>query len=321
MNDKQMEIYQLHEGEVVFNVSGETLWATEEQISQLFGVDRSVVNRHLRNIYHEGELDEKATCAKNAQVRMEGNRQVKREIKSYNLDAIISVGYRVNSRKATDFRIWATKVLKSYVVDGAAINERRLKELDAEKLHAIEGMLGIVRRLTAVSELSELEAKGILEVISKYSPSFKTLQEYDEGRIVFGTGKRAIKFLDEVECLRIVSQLRTNLHADEAFGREKGSQFAAVLNAICVQDDESVAKKASELLYAVIKKRPFEDGNKRIGALLFIVFLTMNDCHLTEHGETKISDRALTALALLISESDPSEKDLIIALICKLLED
>lgn len=317
-----IEIYKIHEGEVVFNISGETLWATEEQISQLFGVDRSVINRHLNNIYREGELDERATCAKNAQVRMEGKRQVRREVKSYNLDAIISVGYRVNSRKATDFRIWATKVLKSYVVNGAAINEQRLKELDTEKLHAIEGMLGIVRRLTAVSELSELEAKGILEVISKYSPSFKALEEYDEGRIVFGDGKKAIKFLDEAECLRIVSQLRTNLHADEKFGNVKNDEFVKVLNEVCAEDgDASVAKKAGELLYAVIKKRPFEDGNKRIGALLFIVFLTMNDCHLTENGETKISDRALTALALLIAESDPSEKDLIIALICKLLED
>ena len=130
MENNQIEIYQIHEGEVVFNVTGDTLWATEEQISQLFGVDRSVINRHLRNIYREGELDESATCAKNAQVRMEGNRQVKREIRSYNLDAIISVGYRVNSRKATDFRIWATKVLKHYVVNGAAINEKRLEELD-----------------------------------------------------------------------------------------------------------------------------------------------------------------------------------------------
>ena len=312
-----LEIYKIHEGEVVFNIDGETLWATEEQISQLFGVDRSVINRHLNNIYREGELDEKATCAKNAQVRMEGNRQVKREVKKYNLDAIISVGYRVNSRKATDFRIWATKVLKSYVVDGAAINERRLKELDAEKLRAIEGTLSIVRRLTAVSELSEAEAKGILEVISKYSPSFKALKEYDEGHITFGSGKRVINFLNAEECTKIIKQLRENLGADEKFGALKSGE----LDFGDKMAGETVAEKAANLLYAIVKNKPFKDGNKRIGALLFIVFLTMNDCHLTENGETKISDRALTALTLLIAESDPSEKDLIIALICKLLEE
>ena len=312
-----LEIYKIHEGEVVFNIDGETLWATEEQISQLFGVDRSVINRHLNNIYREGELDEKATCAKNAQVRMEGNRQVKREVKKYNLDAIISVGYRVNSRKATDFRIWATKVLKSYVVDGAAINERRLKELDAEKLRAIEGTLSIVRRLTAVSELSEAEAKGILEVISKYSPSFKALKEYDEGHITFGSGKRAIKFLNAEECTKIIKQLRENLGADEKFGALKSGE----LDFGDKMAGETVAEKAANLLYSIVKNKPFKDGNKRIGALLFIVFLTMNDCHLTENGETKISDRALTALTLLIAESDPSEKDLIVALICKLLEE
>lgn len=313
-----IEIYKVHEGEIVFNISGDTLWATEEQISQLFDVDRSVINRHLNNIYRDGELSEAATCVKNAQVRMEGKRQVKREVKSYNLDAIISVGYRVNSRKATDFRIWATKVLKSYVVNGAAINEARLRELDAEKLHTIEGMLGIVKRLTAVSELSEMEAKGILDVISKYSPSFKTLHEYDAGRIVFGGGKKAIRLLDEAECLRAVKQLRASLGESEKFGQVRGNKLREILAG---SDNGTVAEKAGELLYFVIKNRPFEDGNKRIGALLFIVFLTMNDCHLTENGETKISDRALTALTLLISESDPSEKDLIIALICKLLED
>ena len=167
--EKQIEIYKVVEGEVVFDVDAqkETIWATEEQVAKLFDVDRSVINRHFKNIYREGELEEKVTCAKNAQVRNEGGRMVRREIKQYNLDAIISVGYRVNSRKATDFRIWATKVLHRYVVDGVAVNKQRLEELDVRKLREIEGALGIVKRLVATSEFNESEAKGILEKIGR----------------------------------------------------------------------------------------------------------------------------------------------------------
>lgn len=323
----EIEVYKVINGEIVFDVdrNAETLWATEDQVSRLFNVDRSVTNRHIRNIYRDGELDEKRTAKEIFAVRKEGNREVRRKIKVYNLDAIISVGYRVNSRKATDFRIWATKVLHHYVVDGAAINERRLKELDAKKLHEIEGALGIVKRLVAASELSAGEAGGILEVITKYAPSFKALQEFDEGHISFAKGKRATKTLTPSECIDIIAQLKRNVKGDALFGKPRSSAFEASLNAISQtfggQDVyPSIAEKAANLLYLVIKDHPFYDGNKRIGALLFVVFLTINDYHLTKNGETKISDRALTALALLIAESNPSEKGLLVALICKLLE-
>ena len=323
----EIEVYKVINGEIVFDVdrNAETLWATEDQVSKLFNVDRSVTNRHIRNIYRDGELDEKRTAKEIFAVRKEGNREVRRKIKVYNLDAIISVGYRVNSRKATDFRIWATKVLHHYVVDGAAINERRLKELDAKKLHEIEGALGIVKRLVAASELSAGEAGGILEVITKYAPSFKALQEFDEGHISFAKGKKATKTLTPSECIDIISQLKRNVKGDALFGKPRSSAFEASLNAISQTFDgqdvyPSIAEKAANLLYLVIKDHPFYDGNKRIGALLFVVFLTINDYHLTKNGETKISDRALTALALLIAESNPSEKGLLVALICKLLE-
>lgn len=323
----EIEVYKVINGEIVFDVdrNAETLWATEDQVSKLFNVDRSVTNRHIRNIYRDGELDEKRTAKEIFAVRKEGNREVRRKIKVYNLDAIISVGYRVNSRKATDFRIWATKVLHHYVVDGAAINERRLKELDAKKLHEIEGALGIVKRLVAASELSAGEAGGILEVITKYAPSFKALQEFDEGHISFAKGKKATKTLTPSECIDIIAQLKHNVKGDTLFGKPRSSAFEASLSAISQTFDgqdvyPSIAEKAANLLYLVIKDHPFYDGNKRIGALLFVVFLTINDYHLTKNGETKISDRALTALALLIAESNPSEKGLLVALICKLLE-
>lgn len=325
--EQGIEIYKFTKGEIVFNVDKkqETIWATQEQIAQLFDVQVPAIAKHLNNIYKSGELQMDATFSKMEKVQIEGGRKVKRNIKLYNLDAIISVGYRVNSRKATDFRIWATKVLHHYVVDGAAINERRLKELDAKKLREIEGALGIVKRLVAASELSAGEAGGILEVITKYAPSFKALQEFDEGHISFVKGKKATKTLTPSECIDIISQLKRNVKGDALFGKPRSSAFEASLSAISQTFDgkdvyPSIAEKAANLLYLVIKDHPFYDGNKRIGALLFVVFLTINDYHLTKNGETKISDRALTALALLIAESNPSEKGLLVALICKLLE-
>lgn len=325
--EQGIEIYKFTKGEIVFNVDKkqETIWATQEQIAQLFDVQVPAIAKHLSNIYKSGELQMDTTFSKMEKVQIEGGRKVKRNIKLYNLDAIISVGYRVNSRKATDFRIWATKVLHHYVVDGAAINERRLKELDAKKLHEIEGALGIVKRLVAASELSAGEAGGILEVITKYAPSFKALQEFDEGHISFAKGKKATKTLTPSECIDIISQLKRNVKGDTLFGKPRSSAFEASLSAISQTFDgqdvyPSIAEKAANLLYLFIKDHPFYDGNKRIGALLFVVFLTINDYHLTKNGETKISDRALTALALLIAESNPSEKGLLVALICKLLE-
>ncbi|MBQ3464679.1 type II toxin-antitoxin system death-on-curing family toxin [Candidatus Saccharibacteria bacterium] len=329
MNNK-IEIYQGVKGEIVFNVDEkhETIWASQEQIAEAFGVDRTVIGRHLKNIYATGELDEKVTCAFFAHSTRHGAIEGKTHVstkKVYNLDAIISVGYRVNSKKATDFRIWATKVLHHYVVDGAAINERRLKELDSKKLHEIEGALGIVKRLVAASDLSADEASGVLEVITKYSPSFKALKEYDEGHISFTKGKKTAKAITKDEGLKIVAELKRKIKGDELFGKPRGDAFESTLGAITQTFEDkdvypSISEKAANLLYLIIKDHPFYDGNKRIGALLFVVFLTINDYHLTKDGETKISDRALTALALLIAESNPKEKGLLVALICKLLE-
>ncbi len=334
--DKRIAIYEGLKGEVVFDVDaeGETIWATQAQMSNLFGVDRTVIGRHLRNIFNEGELDEKVACAKNAHTTqhgaMTGKTQV-HEIKTYNLDAIISVGYRVNSKKATKFRIWATSVLKQYLNNGVAVNERRLATLaerrEIKKLHDVEDMMAIVRRLTTRSELDAGEANGIIEVISRYAGSFKTLEEYDDGHIdlSFMSAKRKQRELTIDTCMAAVEQLRESVGGSDLFGKRRNGSFEGDLNAIFQSFDgrelyPSVPEKAANLLYFVIKDHPFYDGNKRIGALLFVLFLTMNDCHLTEKGETKISDRALTAIALLIAESEPSEKALIVSLVCKLLE-
>ena len=324
MTGKQVEIYQGAKGQIVFNVdeNEQTIWATQAQIAELFGVQRAAITRHLGNIFNTGELDKASVCSILEHTASDGKNY---KTMYYNLDAIISVGYRVNSKKATDFRIWATRTLKSYIVDGVAINERRLKELDSKKLQEIEGALGIVKRLVAQNELTSLEANGVLEVISKYSPSFKALKEYDEGHISFKKTGRAHKSLSPEDCTKMINSLKKTVKGDDLFGKPRGEAFLSSLGAISQTFDDkdvypTVAEKAANLLYLIIKDHPFYDGNKRIGSLLFIMFLTINNCHLAENGETKISDRALTALALLIAESEPKEKRLITALICKLLE-
>ncbi len=325
MAEKQIEIYKGTKGDIVFNVDmdKETIWATQEQIAEIFDVQRPAVTRHLKNIFTDGELNEKTTCS--ILEHMVGNRVY--GTKLYNLDAIISVGYRVNSKKATDFRIWATRTLKSYLVNGVAINERRLKELDSKKLKNVEDMMGVVRRLIARQELNAGEASGILEVITSYTSSFKALEEFDDGHISLkNLNKKTKKVLTPEICDAAITDLRKTLRAGDLFGKMRNDSFYGSLNNIYQSFDgadlyKTTPEKAAHLLYFVIKDHPFYDGNKRIGSLLFIIFLTMNDCHLTKNGETKISDRALTAIALLIAESNPSEKNLIVSLVQKLLED
>ena len=324
-DSRQLEIYKMVEGEVVFDVDREeeTIGATQAQISKVFGVDRTVVGRHLRNIFKDGELIEKSVCAKNAHTAADGKTY---QVRMYNLDAIISVGYRVNSKKATDFRIWATKTLKNYVTKGIVVNERRLKELPERRLREVEGMMAVVQRLIQRNELDVGEANGVLEVITRYTRSFEALKEYDDGHIVLSRGRRARKKLTAVAAIDFIGNLRESLSAGELFGKMRDESFYGIIEAVDQSFDGkdlygTVAEKAANLLYLVIKDHPFYDGNKRIGALLFIIYLTMNDFNLAKNGETKISDRALTAVALLIAESEPEEKGLIVALVCKLLED
>ena len=338
--EKQIEIYQGEKGEVVFDVDmeAETIWATYEQIAGIFGVDRTVIVRHVNNIYKDGELERNSTCAKNAQVEKrtckeilqvqnEGGRVIRRRIKAYNLDMIISVGYRVNSKKATKFRVWATSVLRQYLTNGMAINQRRLLAMrekeEVKKLHDVEKMMTLVRRLTARNELDAGEANGVLEVISKYAGSFRTLQEFDDGHIdlSFMSKRKKGRELTVEMCTQAVESLRDSVGNSELFGKQRNGSFEGSLRAIFQSYDNkelypSVQEKAANLLYFIIKDHPFYDGNKRIGSLLFILFLTINDCHLTKQGETKISDRALTAIALLIAESEPKEKGLIVCLVC-----
>jgi len=325
--EKDIIIYETGGKNVQFNFNHgeETIWATQAQMGELFDVNPQAISKHMRNIYKEGELEEGRTCSILEQVQNEGGREVTRKVKVYNLDAIISVGYRVNSRKATDFRIWATKVLKHYIVDGVAVNERRLKELSQNKLQEVVGALDIVKRLVAQNELTGTEANGVLEVIGKYALTFRTLREYDEGFVRLAKAPKATWMLEAGDCMTMIDELREQIHGGEMFGKPRGDIFEGALRAIYQSfagEDvyETVAEKAANLLYFIIKDHPFFDGNKRIAVFLFMIFLIQNEYSLTEKGELKISDRMLVAVALMIAESEPREKGLMTAVVCRLLE-
>lgn len=329
MNYK-LGIYQAPEGGIIFDidVESETMWATQVQIAQLFGVDKTVISRHLKNIYREEELEESKTCQKQNEVRKEGSRQVRREVKRYNLDAIISVGYRVNSMKATKFRVWSNRILKEYITKGIAINKGQLEktpELGAEKkLDEIKTAMLIVERVIRGNELSSGEAKGVLEIISKYTRSFQTIDEYLKGKFILSNNRRARHELSGLEIENLVIDLKEKMGENDNFGvlRADFGDFEKLAEKIKEDYTESdtVSKKAAKLLYFVVKNEPFERGSQQIGGLLFVVYLALNQIQLSSMGETKISDQALTALVLLISESVRTEKELLINLICKLLD-
>ena len=326
--EKQIMIYETGGKTVRFNLNAgeETLWATQAQMAELFDVTSQNITTHLKNIYKEGELEEERTCKEFLQVQNEGSREVSRKIKAYNLDAIISVGYRVNSRKATDFRIWATNVLRNYIVHCVAVNERRLGELSQQQLQEASQMLDVVRRLMAQGELAGGEANGVLEIIARYAETFRVLKEYDDGFVRLNDRTKGRKMLEAGDAVKMIDRLREVLHAGEMFGKLRGDEFEGILRTIYQSfgGEEvypTVAEKAANLFYFIIKDHPFFDGNKRIASLLFVTFLHMNEYGLTKEGDLKISDKALVALALMVAESEPREKGLMVAVVCRLLEE
>ena len=324
----KLEIYQGAEGEVFFDVDemNQTIWAEQGKIAELFEVDRTVISRHLRNIFADEELEAGKCVKEEVEERLEGNRRIARKIKKYNLDVIISVGYRVNSKKATKFRIWASSIIKRYMTEGVAVNYDLVKKLPdgSEKLQNLEETLGIVRRMLAETSLSANEANGVLEVVTKYADSFATISEYLNNKIIFSVDTRARRDLSEVEIENYVSDLRERLNESENFGVLAKNNMGETLISARIQNlferSDSVARRAAKLLYFIVHEKPFLEGNQQIGALLFVVYLSVNFFQLNEQGETKISDRASTDLVLLIAESQPEEKELMLNLICKLLD-
>lgn len=312
--------------ELSVTVEKDSIWVTQKQIAELFDVKVPAISKHIKNIFESDELDAKATVSKMETVQKEGNRKIKREREFYNLDMIISIGYRVNSKKATKFRQWANKILKEYLINGYVLNKEKLQQ---EKLTQLNQTIRLIQQGLQSNELSAGEAKGFAYIIGDYAKSWALLQGYDEQslqEVAQTMEQRFILGLDEAK--EAIKELKTTLiakgEATLLFGQEKADEFKGnLLNIYQSFGGEellpSIEQKAANLLYYIIKGHPFNDGNKRIGAYLFVLFLHKNGLLYKSNGEAKINDNALASLALLVATSAPEQKDIIIKLVMNML--
>ena len=320
----EVVVYEAPDGEVQLSVrlNKETVWLTLRQMAELFERDRSVVNRHVLNLFQEGELERSATCADFAQIRPEGGRRVTRKIKHFNLDVIISVGYRVKSLRGTQFRQWATRTLREHLVRGYTLNERRLAE---RGLREAKETLDLLARTLRSQSLVSGAGEAVLELVTRYADTWRLLLEYDEDRLETPPGTRPPSTaLDHEHAVAAIADFRAALiargEASPLFGNLRGEALEGILGNV---EQTMFGKplyrtreeKAANLLYFLVKDHPFTDGNKRIGSLLFLLYLRQ------EGLEHDLNPQALTALTLLIAESAPANKDLMVRLIVNLLAD
>jgi prophage maintenance system killer protein/prophage antirepressor-like protein len=320
--ENQIAIYEDGELSISIEITDETIWVTQKQMCEIFGRERSVITKHIKNIFKDEEVDI------NSNVQKMHIANSDKPVSFYSLDIILAVGYRINSSQAIKFRRWATKILKQYLIDGYTINTEKLQ---LQKLSELQETLRLIEQGINNNKIETSEAKGFIEIISSYAKSWALLQGYDEQSLENIAQTTEHKFtLDYDEALTAIAELKSNLiskgEATELFGREKAGEFKGNLLNIYqsfggIDLLPSVEQKASNLLYYVIKGHPFSDGNKRIGAFLFVLFLHKNDILYKPNNEPKINDNALVSLALLVATSDPTQKDIIIKLIMNMLYD
>lgn len=319
-------IYQAGDGQTAIEVKleHETVWLNQYQLAELFDTDRTSIAKHIKNIYKSEELSERATCAKIAQVRMEGKRKINREIEHYNLDLIISVGYRVNSKRGTQFRLWANKILKNYLINGYAVNEKILKEQSAQ-LDDLKQAVKLLGNVIENKNLNTDEATGLLKVITDYTYALDVLDKYDHQVLeIEKTTEEEFFQITYPEAIKAIKGMQSKFGGSDLFGNEKDESFQGSLAAIyqTFGGNElypSVEEKAANLLYFVIKNHSFSDGNKRIAAFLFVWFLEKNRILYKQDGARKIADNALVALTLMIAESKPEEKEMMVRVVVNLI--
>lgn len=331
-NKGQIIIYQTDDGknQLEVHLENETIWLSQKIMSELFDKDSDTIGLHVKNIFEDEELEEEATTEFFSVVQKEGIRTVKRKVKFYNLDVIISVGYRVNSRRGTQFRIWATQTLKDHLVKGYTINQKRLQE-QQEKFKELHQTVEFLKTTLGTKNLSGNEAQGLLEIISTYTRSFVLLNRFDSDSLSAEPSGNALTHeINYEEAITAIDRLKEKLiaegEASDLFGRQREDAFSGILHSVVQTFGgeylyPGIEEQAAHLLYFVIKNHPFADGNKRIGAFLFVWFLHLNQHLLKKGGEAKINDNALVALALLIAQSDPAAKALMIKLVINLLND
>ncbi|MFK8273647.1 RhuM family protein [Capnocytophaga canimorsus] len=318
----EIKIFTTDDKKISLQVSleKETVWLTQLQMSFLFDTSTDNIGLHLKNIFLEEELDEFSTTEDFSVVRQEGKRQVKRTLKHYNLDAILSVGYRVSSKRATQFRKWATQTLKQHLVQGYTINEQRLKERGIEFNEVLSLLSSTLENQTLIND----EGVAVLKVVQEYAKSWSLLQAYDQQSLPKSSlNNQEMNALPYEDVLKAIDQLKKSLvekgEASELFGQIRSSGLESALATIEQGFGEeyfypNVASRAAHLLYFIIKNHPFADGNKRTGAFLFLWYLRINQHLLQKPVENLINDNTLVALALLVAESKPEQKELIIRL-------
>jgi prophage maintenance system killer protein len=324
----EIVVYEAPDGQVRVEVrlERETVWLSLNQMAELFGRDKSVISRHLRNVFESEELEREAVVAKNATTAADGKTY---QVEYFNLDAILSVGYRVNSKRGTQFRIWATRTLRDHLLRGYTLNERRMRE---KGLAEIEQAVSLLSRTLIAHALVTDEGRAVLEVVQRYTRTWRWLLQYDESRLPEAPLRPvALKTgFTLAEARAVITRLRDHLAArgetGSLFGQERGEALAGILGAIEQTFGgqplyPSVQSRAAHLLYFVIKDHPFGDGNKRIGTLLFLDYLRRNGLLLGADGCPVLADNAMVALALLVAESVPAHKDLMIRLILNLIGD
>jgi prophage maintenance system killer protein len=325
--EHQIEIYKSAENaiEIQVNLDSDTVWLNRNQLAILFDRDIKTIGKHINTIFEEEELVLEATVAKFATVQTEGNRQIKRDIEYYNLDVIISIGYRVKSKQGTQFRQWATQRLKDYLVKGYAINEKRLQEATG-KFQDLKNAVKLAAKAGNIEALTSVEAKGILGVIEQYAYALETLDKYDHQRLTIETPneENEIQKLTYENAIQQIIIWRDFQKAGNLFGNEKDQSFKSSLETIYQTFDgidlyATFEEKAANLLYYIVKNHSFTDGNKRIAAGLFVYFLDMNNKLLNDEGNKRIGDNALVAITIMIAESKSDEKDMMAKLVVNLI--
>ena len=326
-NQNPIEIYKAQDGttQVEVRFEKDTVWLSQAQMAILFGKDVRTINEHITNIFDEEELEKESTIRKFRIVRQEGKRQVNREIEHYDLDMIISVGYRVKSKQGVNFRRWATARLKEYLTQGYTINQQRLKQ----NAYELEQALALIQKTANSSALTLESGRGLVDIVSRYTHTFLWLQQYDEGLLTEPKTQQGGMLPTYSEACSALAELKAQLmakgEASDLFGRERDNGLSAILGNL----DQSVfgepaypsiEAKAAHLLYFVVKNHPFSDGNKRSGAFLFVDFLHRNGRLFDHNGHPVINDTGLAALTLLVAESDPKQKETLIRLIMHMLK-
>jgi len=325
-NTSEIEIYTSKDGktEIQVKLEGETVWLNQYQLEELFVTDRTSIIRHISNIYKSEELSKEETSAKIAQVQKEGDRKITRQINFYNLDVIIAVGYRVNSKRGTEFRIWANKILKEFLIKGFSINEKRLSQQN-EQLKELQKSVKILGDVLHNKELTTDESTGLLKIISEYAYALDLIDQYDYQKLeIKETSGKEIYQLGYDEAIKQINLAKNVFGNSKLFGLEKDESFKSSLSTIYQTFEgkdlyPSIEEKAANLLYYITKNHSFTDGNKRIAAFLFLFFLERNGILFDQFGKKRIADNALVALTLMIAISKPEEKGVMTKVIVNLI--